>query len=484
MFEDWSGTGDGRPEVVDLRGGALGGLNGFYGLDEGKVLPTVTGHAYHALEAQTAVIEHRYIDPDYRDEHSKFWSTTFRRYPSVAHRLHFLGNPVEEVAQQRPFQFQDVDYLGYVVLRPVRSAPVGRTMLRFSCDEPTLVMCETSDAVNVNGCELAVQGVPFYSQDAQLTRCGQAAIMSTAYYYHRAFGNRRVLPSDVASAIASDDNGEVGRLLPSSGVTLGQLSHAATGMGLPPVIYPVPSLGKSFDETVCRYLNSRFPVTVFTKGHAFVLVGYKRQLRADGTEKVVYLRHDDEVGPYQWVDRDEVDDYGPWLYVIVPLPPKVYLLGEKAEPIGIARLKEALLKGTNLDRRLLERYESTDDLCVRTTAVTSNDFKKSVGDRGLPDAIALEYQQQPMSRYVWVVELTDKRLRDARKPCVLAEVVIDATDHPRDPKELAWRTTSTMARRTIDSANRYHDDDGTGELAYADPIHSVVTHIQPHSLHP
>jgi hypothetical protein len=227
---------------------------------------------------------------------------------------------------------------------------------------------------------------------------------------------------------------------------------------------------------------------VFTKGHAFVLVGYKRAQRADGSEKILYLRHDDEVGPYQWVDRDEVDDYGPWLYLIVPLPPKIYMLGENAELIGIARLKDALSNGAAggsvADRHLLERYESTNELSVRTTAVTSNDFKRTVSKRGLPDAVALEYQQQPMSRYVWVVELTDRRLRDVREPCVLAEVVIDATDHPRDTKELAWRIPSTLARRAIDSADLFHDGDGDGEFAHADPIHSVVTHIQPHSPHP
>src|SRR5688572_24151858 len=40
--------------------------------------------------ATSVVAEYRYLDADYRNEHSRFYSTTFRRYPSVAHRLHFF----------------------------------------------------------------------------------------------------------------------------------------------------------------------------------------------------------------------------------------------------------------------------------------------------------------------------------------------------------------------------------------------------------
>jgi len=75
--------------LVDLReAGALDYLVDEYGQRRPLVLKQVLGHAY-AAGAQTAVIEYRYIDADYRDEHSRFYSTTFRRYPSVAHRIHF-----------------------------------------------------------------------------------------------------------------------------------------------------------------------------------------------------------------------------------------------------------------------------------------------------------------------------------------------------------------------------------------------------------
>jgi hypothetical protein len=80
-------------DAVDLRRpGALSSLLGTYGGASPQVLQAVLGQAF-TLGTQTAVVEYRYLDPDCRNEHSRFYSTTFRRYPSAAHRLHFFTAP-------------------------------------------------------------------------------------------------------------------------------------------------------------------------------------------------------------------------------------------------------------------------------------------------------------------------------------------------------------------------------------------------------
>lgn len=53
---------------------------------------------------------------------------------------------------------------------------------------------------------------------------------------------------------------------------------------------------------ICRYLNSGLPVTVATGSHAFVLIGYGHRPEADRTSTLYFVRHDDEIGPYQEVD--------------------------------------------------------------------------------------------------------------------------------------------------------------------------------------
>ena len=95
-----------------------------------SVVHEVFGQAY-SLGAQMAVIEYRYLDPDYRSEHSRFYSTTFRRYPSVAHRVHFFAAPPpdawQDADQWLDFEQLSPSYLGFVVLRPLAGARVVQT---------------------------------------------------------------------------------------------------------------------------------------------------------------------------------------------------------------------------------------------------------------------------------------------------------------------------------------------------------------------
>ena len=452
-FEEWSGRGH-VARVLDLADErAFSWLVDAYGGRRPDLVRAVVGHAF-GLGARATVIEYRYLDPDWRNEHKEFYSTTFRRYPSVAHRLHFFREPPPPTlsSDDAPFRVDALTYLGYVVFRPVPAAPVGRTFLALADDHD--LTCVTQDNVNLFGCDLEVSGAPFMSQDAQLSRCAHTTTWVTAYYHHREFGGPRVLPGDIAGSTAGDL--EHGRQLPSPGLTIGQIADAAGAIGLPPLVYPLRHLvdPERVPRVICRYLNSGLPVTVATRSHAFVVVGYGRTRGAAGEPLIHFVRQDDEAGPYQRVDEWQLDTYGVWEYAIVPLPSKVYVPGENAEQIGGETLRQALYRSPHPEAAaLVAMLESAHPPTYRATAVFSNWFKSSLADRGYPDEIAAIYQRIPMSRYVWVIELTDHQLRDApggEAPCVLAEAVIDATDHMRDLHVLAWRTPGEIWRWSPD----------------------------------
>jgi hypothetical protein len=201
----------------------------------------VLGHAF-ALGARTTVVEYRYLDPDWRNEHREFYATTFRRYPSIAHRLHFFAESLDPIflSPDQPARFDGKTYLGYCVLRPVPAAPVGRTMLRPLVSSE--LNCVTQDRVSLFGADLVVEGAPFIAQDAQLSRCAQTTAWVTAYYHHLKFGGPRVLPGEIAKAVA--DNLEHGRQVPSPGLTIGQMADAARSIGLPPLVYPLHHLAE------------------------------------------------------------------------------------------------------------------------------------------------------------------------------------------------------------------------------------------------
>lgn len=458
-LQDWSN--DHPADAVDLaRPGALNSLLDKYGGSRPDVLTNVLAHAY-ASGAQSAILEYRYIDPDYRNEHSRFYSTTFRRYPSVAHRLHFFREPLPSTltSQVEAARFNNLGYLGYTILRPLPGAPVGRTTLIPQAGTRPHVTCLALDRANLLGEPLDVLGTPFISQDAQMSVCAHATLWMIAYYHHLAFGGPRLLPGDVTAAVPDD----IGRGTPSPGLTLYQISVAACRLGYPALVYGLdpPPQGESLFRLACRYLNSGIPVIVGGAEHAFVLIGYERLNAGRPDERIRFIRHDDEVGIYVGVDNYLFDDYAPWDYLVIPLPQKVYMSGEDAEAIGEAYLRQALEDnaagiGADLLSRLGGKHR---ELSFRTTVLQSNEFKTSLEARQVPATLASVYRRMQMSRWIWVVELVDRELRKLNKPCVLAEAIIDATDQLRDKHALSWRIpglvvqwnpdTDTLSQRTL-----------------------------------
>lgn len=438
----WS-LDDEPAEIVDLGvPGALDYLVDRYAQINRDVISTVLGQAYGA-GAQTAVVEFRYIDAEYRDEHSAFYSTTFRRYPSVAHRIHFFAEAInEQLDDDQPLKFADLTYLGYMVIRPVSGAPVGRVMMCPPDSVADAVTCMSAEQVNLFGERLTVRGTPFMAQDAQLMRCAHAALWVVARHHHLTWGTPRLLPRAIVEAVPMEAG--AGRTLPSPGLTVTQMSAAASRLGLPPLVYDTEELpeGQSLQSIACRYLNGGLPVIVAGRGHAWVLVGYDRSHEKDDP-RIVFIRQDDEVGPYQVVPDFAFDDFSPWEYLIVPLPPKLYVAGEEAEVEG----EEWLAAAFDRDDVTFDR----DVHALRTTAMLSNEFKAGLEGRGVPVDQAAILRRASMSRWIWVVEVVDRSLRQLKESSVIGEVIVDATDHARDRRPLAVRTPKSVRVFTPDT---------------------------------
>jgi hypothetical protein len=428
-----------------------------------RVVRNVLAQAF-ASGAQSAAIEYRYLDPHYRDEHSTFYSRTFRRYPAVAHRLHLFSNPPPDTlgAPEVAARFTGLGYLGFSVLRPVPAAPVGRTYLAPPPELDRYVSCRREQTVNLFGDELTVSASPFMAQDAQLLRCAHATLWVCGQLHSAMEQTTTILPSDVAAAVPSELG--IGRPVPSVGLTIHQISAAATRLGFPPLVYDLSSGlpgNESLFKIACRYLNSGIPVIVAGGGHAFVLVGYRRTDPQTPDERIQFIRQDDEVGPYQVVANCLLDIYSPWQFLVIPLPHKVYMAGEDAEVVGSIRLEAAL----NADGF----QAPPSGWSWRSTLLKSNDFKTQLSARGVPDREATIYRRTHMSRWIWVVEAVDRSLRDAGERAVVAEAVIDATDHLRDRHLLAWRTPTAM-RTWAPDADRV---DAISGLPVADPVATV-----------
>ena len=411
-----------------------------------RILRRVLEHA-SAVGARTGILEFRYVDPDWRNEHSRFYSTTFRRYPSVAHRLHFFSAGLPRLSRD-PDELPDPlglgEYIGYTVLRPTAGAPVGRTMLPPLAADRDSVSCKVDDEVHLFGTHLVCRDVvPFMMQDGQLGVCAHASVWVTAYYHHRASHHQRFLPGDVADAAPGAAG--LGRVAPARGLSVMQIKEAFRGIGLPPIVHRADALPKSetVDALVCRYLNSAIPVTICFAQHTRVLVGY-RTMSGDQSGRPTYIAQDDQCGPF--VELSELFPQGSPTsierpdYVVVPLPAKMYVPAENAEELGAQSLISLLADSSARASSRLYLETCQGKIAFRTVAVASNALKRTALARwGTRDGQLI--RQHPMSRYVYVVQAVK---RDTSPAQVLGEAIIDATDHVDDLRVLVRRTPDEL----------------------------------------
>jgi hypothetical protein len=397
-------------------------------------------------ECRTIVVENRYVDLDYRSEHSAFWSLRFQGPSPFARRLHFFTDHLEDSAIHN--LSDGVGYLGYSVIRPAGGCTVGRTVIAPppSLANATLTLVE--DQVSLFGNDLTVRGVPFCQQDGEYLRCAHAAVWMCHYTAHKL----NLVGRQTSAAIVGKSPPILSRerALPSKGMTLNQLQAVFGALGQPALFYGLSNLptvrgvpdpepetepdgttkppgqwDRRIFSVVCRYLNSGFPVLIGSDDHAFVLVGWQR----DGDE-VKFIACDDQVGPYEILDSPFDHYKTPWKSIMIPLPPKVFLSGEAAESAAYDILKAI---GTRGLKQLADGLASRQ-IQLRSSLKTGQDFKTAAASQASSDPVLRLVRLARLPHWVWAVEAHVVGACGTGKPCVIAEVVLDSTSSDLSPR--------------------------------------------------
>lgn len=297
--------------------------------------------------ASSLLIEPDYVDRHFIEEFAAYYATKFHAPLSKCTRIHVFACPlsdpvlegwVEEASQNSDTRVElerrlSEDYLGFVVVRPLPFAPIGRTVLRpyrsvdgARCYAPAA----TPHRVHVLGIELRVHALPFQQQDRAVGACATTAVWTALSRTLRADGNRSVTPRDVTEAATRHLVHE--RAMPAeAGLTEEQIDAAMRAFQYEPH-HLSTSKSALFQLCLKCYLSSGIPVLlkVSEQGgesdealpkHAVVLAGYRtepstrrlvyrfretRRLQTEGLEKV--YAHDDRLGPYArmvWVAHED-----------------------------------------------------------------------------------------------------------------------------------------------------------------------------------
>ena len=311
------------------------------------------------LGCRAVVVENRYIDRDYMEDHSVFYSKSLHPYKNYCQRVHFFSIGAEEVNRQlaslvalgikqgqKDFreacnEFSKASYLGFCVVKPLPGSPVGRTVMRSYPADPAEPAdpaappdaadpakgylrsfdCVRSYTAHLRGIALTVRGLAFQQQDVCVSACATTAIWSALQKVCDHEDIAAVTPAQI-TAIASRYSLPFGRAMPSEGLSLDQMCQAIQAIGISPSLLRVEGIeaaGRhiSAAKVAGAYLYSAIksgfaPILILKKGkgyHAVAVAGMKLRhprrpshILPDTDDLAgdligLYI-HDDRRGPY------------------------------------------------------------------------------------------------------------------------------------------------------------------------------------------
>ena len=401
------------------------------------------------LEVTAAVkgvlVEHGYVDKDYRSTFYNFYAKKGRQYRTDCVRLHFFDPAVWYDKARTDIDSTDGrpqdHYFGYIVLRPTIVATLGRSVL-----SPNIRLGARGRAiqsvhhVNLLGHQLTVWGFPSMAQHVDIAVCAHVSCWAILRYYSQTFPQyREYLVHDITQLV---DPFDPGGLVPSLGFDDQGAERVFRAAGCFPLLV-VKGNPSSFYSQLLAYLESGFPLYVGmdTEEHAIVMVGYSwRQPPAlpSGASSHVWsqvetlLAVDDNLLPYNAVPlhstgtlpafpsytTDSFDAF------IVALPDKIYY--PAAAIVDYSKQVEgwlAGLRGPEDEPLQLRRYFITTISRLREHA---REYHSQLGDTLVGLMMHLETAQ-----FVWVVEYCSVAQWEAGR--VAARALVDATASPRDP---------------------------------------------------
>lgn len=301
-----------------------------------RQLDYIQGYA-KLLDCSAIAVENEYIDRDYMEDHSVFYSRSFKKYEHSCRRVHFfkdvkasgLTDALGEVAAQAATdqqhyraacrEFSARHYIGFMVVKPLPGCPVGRTVLRtFVKDDPEKdYVREFGAARDYNthllGVELTVKGLAFQQQDEGVSACATTAIWSSLQKLRDFEDIAAATPAQITT-VASRFALPFGRPMPSEGLSIDQMCQAIHALGISPNLVRVSDFQKARGIIRAATMSGMAPMLIIRNPnnelrHAVTVAGVKIRRTHTPTQVTAALDdysgdlvgmylHDDRIGPY------------------------------------------------------------------------------------------------------------------------------------------------------------------------------------------
>lgn len=195
------------------------------------------------IGAKTIVFESDYVDADYLDDYSEYYSRCFSTYEKTCSRLHFFSKDFKEAHVLDSLAINDGEfheeldnaYLGFVVIRPIPHTFLARLCLvpyGEHTGNPEYQLITKPVEVSLFGIKLTVNTAPFIEQDQVVSRCATSALWTLL---NSASGPKSVVSRSLSAITKSASSGDLGiRTFPTNGLTAPQITRSLKYYGLEP----------------------------------------------------------------------------------------------------------------------------------------------------------------------------------------------------------------------------------------------------------
>ena len=442
------------------------------------------------LGANSYVLEDPYIDRDYSADYLQFYARTFRTHPRHCKRAHFFSKDVSPLLCQprsteqlrRLREIGRTSYCGFCVIRPLHTAPIGRTVLQAKIrgwqDLEATVTCRARFEANLLGVDLEVIGAAYLQQDARVGACAQVSIWAGMRHMHARHGYNWVSVADI-TRLATPTAPDEATSLPAGSDFLAseRMLRAISEAGYQPLCFRRPNIAAS----ILPYVESGIPVILGINigadvGHAVTVIGRVFATQAQPTDTAIdyvpaYIVHDDQGGPYMWLPvEDPATTSHPFgedtirrvtsshtielsachaTFAVALMSPRVFSTAAAAEVSARDRIEQTLTRMPYIRQRLVElglpvNERLLDDLqdahragniVLRTYLTSAAGYRRHIADGTASDELKDALLELHLPHFTWITEIStidSYNNYSASLRRIYGHTITDATSTGRD----------------------------------------------------
>ena len=458
-----------------------------------RVVKSIIRHL-KKIRVVSCLLESRYIDRDYSSDYLRFYAQTFYAYDRHCQRIHFFACDISEILMMRQIwserldalqQASNTSYCGFIVIRPLPSATIGRTVLLAKGPSgiglESTVTCRAYARAHLLGADLDVIGTSFMQQDSRVGACAQVAIWIGARHMHQRYKHNWLSVADITRLAAPNTSEEASSIPAGSDfLTAERMIRAINEMGFQPLCFSGSDIGPS----VLPYVESGLPVILgvqpknYPLGHAITVIGRVFSEQDKPTNRAVdyvsgFIVHDDQAGPYMLLpmnkdaaddprfDRDQiinydfgdgsvnltVSDYAKFAIALMPI--RVFSTAEAAELTAKNRIYDALedmpkvllkvsQKGGQLNAQPSEYLVSAferGEIILRTYLTSASGYRRHIATSTACDDLKDVILRINLPHFTWVTEISTLDSYNHASPGmrrIYGHTVLDATSTGKD----------------------------------------------------